>query len=192
MNTPMRGKQKPGNSSHALQPTSTGRDGRIAAGRIPKSNPQPRQEMTTDKINKAIAEACGWVEVHSTIVESTGNETHHRQLERAEKAEARVDHYAELINKADDKVIKLEAEVAKLNHQLLKTESDLLQSQDINSFLDTEFRIACKRAEKAEAEVEKLDHLLADASETTHKLESEVERLTSILKSLQKSPSVET
>ena len=47
---------------------------------------------------------------------------------------------------------KAEAEVAKLNHQLLKTESDLLQSQDINSFLDTEFRIACKRAEKAEAE----------------------------------------
>jgi septal ring factor EnvC (AmiA/AmiB activator) len=45
-----------------------------------------------------------------------------------------------------------QAEVAKLNHQLLKTESDLLQSQDINSFLDTEFRIACKRAEKAEAE----------------------------------------
>jgi hypothetical protein len=47
-----------------------------------------------------------------------------------------------------------EDEVAKLNHQLLKTESDLLQSQDINSFLDTEFRIACKRAEKAEAESE--------------------------------------
>ena len=51
---------------------------------------------------------------------------------------------------------KAEAEVAKLNHQLLKTESDLLQSQDINSFLDTEFRIACKRAERAEAEVERL------------------------------------
>jgi chromosome segregation ATPase len=69
------------------------------------------------------------------------------------------------------------AEVAKLNHQLLKTESDLLQSQDINSFLDTEFRIACKRAEKAESEVERLDHLLADASETNHKLAAEVERL---------------
>jgi predicted nucleic acid-binding Zn-ribbon protein len=69
---------------------------------------------------------------------------------------------------------KLEAEVAKLNHQLLKTEADLLQSQDINSFLDTEFRIACKRAEKAEAEVERLDHLLADASETNHKLGVEV------------------
>jgi len=69
------------------------------------------------------------------------------------------------------------AEVAKLNHQLLKTESHLLQSQDINSFLDTEFRIACKRAEKAEAEVERLDHLLADASETNHKLGVEVERL---------------
>jgi len=47
-------------------------------------------------------------------------------------------------------------DVAKLNHQLLKTENDLLQSQDINSFLDAEFRIACKRAEKAEAEVERL------------------------------------
>ena len=67
-----------------------------------------------------------------------------------------------------------QAEVAKLNHQLLKTESDLLQSQDINSFLDAEFRIACKRAEKAEAEVERLDHLLADASETNHKIGVEV------------------
>ena len=55
---------------------------------------------------------------------------------------------------------KAQAEVAKLNHQLLKTESDLLQSQDINSFLDTEFRIACKRAEKAEAEVERLTGIL--------------------------------
>ena len=55
---------------------------------------------------------------------------------------------------------KAGAEVAKLNHQLLKAESDLLQSQDINSFLDTEFRIACKRAEKAEAEVERLKELL--------------------------------
>jgi hypothetical protein len=76
-----------------------------------------------------------------------------------------------------DHINKLEADVAKLNHQLLKTENDLLQSQDINSFLDTEFRIACKRAEKAEAEVERLDHLLADASETNHKLGVEVERL---------------
>ena len=76
------------------------------------------------------------------------------------------------------------AEVAKLNHQLLKTESDLLQSQDINSFLDTEFRIACKRAEKAEAEVERLDHLLADASETNHKLGVEVERLKILLSDL--------
>jgi hypothetical protein len=49
-----------------------------------------------------------------------------------------------------------QAEVAKLNHQLLKTEADLLQSQDINSFLDIEFRIACKRAEKAEAEAMQL------------------------------------
>jgi hypothetical protein len=61
------------------------------------------------------------------------------------------------------------AEVAKLNHQLLKTESDLLQSQDINSFLDAEFRIACKRAEKAEAEAiqskAQLNQALAIATE---------------------------
>jgi hypothetical protein len=61
------------------------------------------------------------------------------------------------------------AEVAKLNHQLIKTESDLLQSQDINSFLDTEFRIACKRAEKAEAEAiqskAQLNQALAIATE---------------------------
>ena len=37
-----------------------------------------------------------------------------------------------------------------------KAEAELLQSQDINSFLDTEFRIATKRAEKAESEVERL------------------------------------
>ncbi|OBQ44528.1 MAG: hypothetical protein AN484_06475 [Aphanizomenon flos-aquae WA102] len=61
------------------------------------------------------------------------------------------------------------ADVAKLNHQLIKTESDLLQSQDINSFLDTEFRIACKRAEKAEAEAiqskAQLNQALAIATE---------------------------
>jgi hypothetical protein len=62
-----------------------------------------------------------------------------------------------------------QAEVAKLNHQLLKTESDLLQSQDINSFLDTEFRIACKRAEKAEAEVERLKLLLSELLILTEK-----------------------
>lgn len=59
-----------------------------------------------------------------------------------------------------DKQMEAEAEANKLNHQLLKTESDLLQSQDINSFLDAEFRIACKRAERAEAEVERLKEQL--------------------------------
>jgi hypothetical protein len=63
-------------------------------------------------------------------------------------------------NLLDQELAASKAEVAKLNHQLLKTESDLLQSQDINSFLDTEFRIACKRAEKAEAEVERLTGIL--------------------------------
>ena len=63
---------------------------------------------------------------------------------------------------------ELERELAASLKNQLKTESDLLQSQDINSFLDTEFRIACKRAEKAEAEVERL--------------EAEVERLRAILR----------
>jgi septal ring factor EnvC (AmiA/AmiB activator) len=59
-------------------------------------------------------------------------------------------------DKLQKELKEAKAEIAKLNHQLLKTESDLLQSQDINSFLDAEFRIACKRAEKAEEEVERL------------------------------------
>lgn len=42
--------------------------------------------------------------------------------ERAEKAEARVDHYADLINKADDKVLELEAEIERLN-QHIKTQN---------------------------------------------------------------------
>jgi len=66
----------------------------------------------------------------------------------------------EVLEVASDQMHKLEAEIAKLNHQLLKTESDLIQSQDINSFLDAEFRIACKRAEKAEAEVKSLTKAL--------------------------------
>jgi hypothetical protein len=62
--------------------------------------------------------------------------------------------HAEVCAEIERELAASKVEVAKLNHQLLKTESDLLQSQDINSFLDTEFRIACKRAEKAEAESE--------------------------------------
>jgi chromosome segregation ATPase len=73
------------------------------------------------------------------------------------------------------------AEAAKLNHQLLKTESDLLQSQDINSFLDTEFRIACKQAEKAEAQSESRRQSLAFALNEIKKVEAEVERLNNIL-----------
>jgi hypothetical protein len=48
----------------------------------------------------------------------------------------------------------IERELNASQAQLLKTESDLLQSQDINSFLDAEFRIACKRAEKTEDKLE--------------------------------------
>ena len=55
---------------------------------------------------------------------------------------------------------QLERELTISLKNQLKTESDLLQSQDINSFLDTEFRIACKRAEKAEAEVERLEKVI--------------------------------
>jgi len=73
--------------------------------------------------------------------------------------ESRHKAFLDLLERAE----KAEAEVAKLNHQLLKTESDLLQSQDINSFLDTEFRIACKRAEKAEAEAIQLKAQLNQA-----------------------------
>jgi hypothetical protein len=73
------------------------------------------------------------------------------------------------------------AEVAKLNHQLLKTESDLLQSQDINSFLDVEFRIACNRAGKAEAESESRRQSLAFALNEIKKSEAEVERLTKLI-----------
>jgi predicted nucleic acid-binding Zn-ribbon protein len=73
-------------------------------------------------------------------------------------------------NLLDQELAASRAEVAKLNHQLLKTESDLLQSQDISFFLSGEFDIANARANKAEAEVE---------------------RLTGILKSLRKSPSTE-
>ena len=60
---------------------------------------------------------------------------------------------------------QLERELTISLKNQLKTESDLLQSQDINSFLDTEFRIACKRAEKAEAEVERLKANLRRAAE---------------------------
>jgi hypothetical protein len=94
----------------------------------------------------------------------------------------------DLIKRGHDGWQKAEEEVAKLNHQLLKTESDLLQSQDINSFLDVEFRIACKRAERAEAEVERLleraENAEADLIRTQiemqleiDKAEAEVERL---------------
>ena len=80
----------------------------------------------------------------------------------------------------------LEREIAKLNHQLLKTESDLMQSQDINSFLDTEFRIACKQKEKAEAEVARLMELLnraieicehRDCTSSVSELQDEIQKL---------------
>ena len=85
-------------------------------------------------------------------------------------------------DKLQKELKETKAEVAKLNHQLIKTESDLLQSQDINSFLDAEFRIACKRAEKAEAESESRRQSLAFALNEIKKAEAEVERLRSILK----------
>ena len=74
------------------------------------------------------------------------------EVERLKKELADWD-YGTRAEREQKRAEKAEADVAKLNHQLLKTESELLQSQDINSFLDTEFKIACKRAEKAEAEL---------------------------------------
>jgi len=66
--------------------------------------------------------------------------------------------------------LKSQAEVAKLNHLLLKTESDLLQSQDINSYLDIELRIACKLADKAEADVAMFHELLNRAIQIADKI----------------------
>jgi len=63
-------------------------------------------------------------------------------------------------DKLQKELKETKAEVAKLNHQLLKTESDLLQSQDISFFLSGEFDIANARAKKAEAEVDRLTGLL--------------------------------
>lgn len=72
---------------------------------------------------------------------------------------------------------ELERELTTSLKNQLKTESDLLQSQDINSFLDTEFRIACKRAEKAEAEVEFWKAKAYEAEESESKLEAELEKI---------------
>ena len=75
---------------------------------------------------------------------------------------------------------QLERELAVSLENQVKTESDLLQSQDINAFLDTEFRIACKRAEKAEAEVERLKAQLIRAVEIAEVFESELDEYHSV------------
>jgi hypothetical protein len=107
----------------------------------------PRTEAFGNNLVKCYCPRC-IVGAHDDIKLAAQYRKHAEWRERAEKAEA---------------------EVAKLNHQLLKSENDLLQSQDINSFLDTEFRIACKRAEKAEAEAiqskAQLNQALAIATE---------------------------
>ncbi len=127
----------------------------------------------------------GWMEQNDTP-RTDAIEFRHCPPQPKELLKKHEDAYA-LSRELERELAASQADVAKLNHQLLKTENDLLQSQDINSFLDAEFRIACKRAEKAEAEVERLDHLLADASETNHKLGVEV----MVLRSLRTSPSIE-
>jgi hypothetical protein len=78
-------------------------------------------------------------------------------------------------DKLQKELKEAKAEIAKLNHQLLKTESDLLQSQDINSFLEAEFGIACNRAGKAEAESESRRQSLAFALNEIKKSEAEAE-----------------
>jgi chromosome segregation ATPase len=100
--------------------------------------------------------------------------------------ESRHQAFLDLLARAE----KAEAEVAKLNHQLLKTESDLLQSQDINSFLDAEFRIACKRAERAEAEVERLleraENAEADLIRTQIEMQLEIDKAEAKVERLKK------
>lgn len=84
-----------------------------------------------------------------------------RQLERELKmANDEIEFYEKIGQEKVDELRASKAEVERLNHQLLKTESDLLQSQDINSFLSGEYDIANARAKKAEAEVERLRGLL--------------------------------
>ena len=120
------------------------------------------QQETLKKFDESFKEG---VEVlakaHAQLIEAQESEAVWKTVadkadQRRLEAESRLAEAEDLIKRGHDGWQKAEAEVAKLNHQLLKTENDLLQSQDINSFLDTEFRIACKRAEKAEAEVDRL------------------------------------
>jgi hypothetical protein len=102
-------------------------------------------------------------EVHCSCVPALREE-----VERLKKELAAWD-YGTRAEREQEARKKAEAEVAKLNHQLLKTESALLQSQDINSFLDAEFRIACKRAEKAEEVVHDRIKSLAEDVLKLHK-----------------------
>jgi septal ring factor EnvC (AmiA/AmiB activator) len=136
----------------------------------------------TDRAEKAEAEV---KEIRNALGDK-GQRTHKELLELASKAshwrewkekyiDLRNAHIAEgqdpagtiweHADKIQQELKASKADVAKLNHQLLKTESDLIQSQDINSFLDIEFRIACKQTEKAEAEVERLREQLASTKQ---------------------------
>jgi hypothetical protein len=52
-------------------------------------------------------------------------------------------------------VARLRAENSQLQKELTKSESERLQIEDINGWIDSEFQIANKRALQAEAEVER-------------------------------------
>jgi chromosome segregation ATPase len=66
------------------------------------------------------------------------------------------------------------AEVARLNNTLGNTRMSRATIIEDRNLLDQELTAS-------QAEVERLDHLLADASETNHKLATEVDRLTGLL-----------
>jgi phosphopentomutase len=85
---------------------------------------------------------------------------------------------------SEDLERKLAAEIAnrkkccrdgnQISDELFDTQLKLKASQDINSFLDTEFRIACKRAEKAEEELAEIKETYASIVQQPHFDEREV------------------
>ena len=70
------------------------------------------------------------------------------------------------ITQKTNEVARLRAENSQLQKELTKSESERLQIEDINGWIDSEFQIANKRALQAEAEVERLRELLNRAIET--------------------------
>ena len=65
----------------------------------------------------------------------------------------------ELAEKTNE-VAKLRAENSQLQKELTKSESERLEIEDINGWIDSEFQLANKRALKLEAEVERFREAL--------------------------------